>query len=139
MAPITNSSRPVCPLSPIDPYELFQPEITDTCVTLEAKNVPLNPPQTWRFQAKNDPLQRLFCTHHASDMLPIAATRCLTCPPGLIDPYEPFHPEIAATWMTFEAKNVPLISPQTWEFWTKNDPLHRPLRTHRACTMPLIV
>ena len=31
---------------PIDSYEQFQPEITATLVTLEAKNVPLNPPQT---------------------------------------------------------------------------------------------
>jgi len=26
-------------------------------VTLEAKNVPLNPPQEWGFQTKKDPLQ----------------------------------------------------------------------------------
>ena len=36
----------------MDPYEPFQPEITATLVTLEAKNVPLNPPQEWGFQAK---------------------------------------------------------------------------------------
>ena len=29
------------------PYEPFQPEITATWVTLEAKNVPLNPPQIY--------------------------------------------------------------------------------------------
>ena len=88
--------------------------------------MPLNPPQTWEFQAKNDPLQRLFCTHCASGMSPITASRCLTCPPGLSDPYEPFHREITATGVTLEAKNMPLISPQTWEFLTKNDPFQRP-------------
>ena len=30
---------------------------------------------------------------------------------------------------------MPLISPQKWEFLTKNDPLQRLLRTHQACTM----
>jgi len=109
----------VCPLGPIDPYEPFQPGITATWVTLEAKNVLLNPPQTWQFQAKNDPLQRLFWTHCASGMPPITAARCLICPPGLIDPYEPFHPEITATWVIFEANNVPLIAPQIWKFLTK--------------------
>ena len=80
-------------------------------MTLEDKNVLLNPPQTWGFQAKNDSLQRLLWTHCASDMPPITAARCLTCPPGLNDPYEPFHPEITATWVIFEAKNVPLMIP----------------------------
>ena len=41
----------------MDPYEPFQPEITATLVTLEAKNVLLNPPQKWGFQAKKDPLK----------------------------------------------------------------------------------
>ena len=31
----------------IDPYKAFQPEITVSQVTLEAKNMQLNPPQTW--------------------------------------------------------------------------------------------
>ena len=119
MAPVTYSSRLVGPLAPIDPYKPFQPEITATWVTLEAKNVPLIPPQTWWFQAKNGPLQRLFWTHCASGMPPITAARCLTCPLGLTDSYEPFHPEITATWVIFEAKNVPLAPPQIWEFLTK--------------------
>ena len=39
--------------------------MTATLVTLEleAMNVPLNPPQKWGFQAKNDPLKRSFWTH----------------------------------------------------------------------------
>ena len=62
---ITKSRVLTCPLGPIDPYEPFQPEITVTLSTLEAMNVPLDPPQTqkWGFQAKNDPLKRLFWTH----------------------------------------------------------------------------
>ena len=36
----------------IDPYGSFQTEITATWVILGDKNVPLNPPQTWGFQAK---------------------------------------------------------------------------------------
>ena len=116
MAPINYSSHLLCPLGPIDPYEPFQPEITATWVTLEAKNGLLNPPQTWGFQAKNDPLQRLFCTHYASFMPPITAARCLTCHPDLMDPYEPVHPEITATWVTLEAKNMPLISPEIGDF-----------------------
>ena len=63
IAPITNPRRLICHLGPIDPYESFQPEMSATLVTLEAKNAPLNPPQTWRFQAKNDPLKRSFRTH----------------------------------------------------------------------------
>ena len=119
MAPITNSRCLVCPMGRIDQYESFQPENTATRVTLEAKNMPLNTPQTWEFQAKNDPLQRLFCTHCTSGMPPITTVRCLTFPPALIVPYEPLHIEISATWVTLEAKSMPLISPQTWEFLTK--------------------
>ena len=52
-------------------------------------------------------------------MPPITAARCLTCPLDLIDSYEPFHPEITATWVMFEAENVPLNPPQIWEFLTK--------------------
>ena len=84
--------------------------------------MPLNPTQTWAswgFQAENDPLQRLFCTHYASFMPPITAARCLTCHPDLMDPYEPVHPEITATWVTLEAKNMPLISPEIGDFLTK--------------------
>jgi len=44
MAPITKSRCPTCPSGPIDPYGSFQPEITATWVTLEAKNMPLKPP-----------------------------------------------------------------------------------------------
>ena len=40
-------------LAPMDPYKPFQPEIPVTLVTSEAKNVTLNPPQEWGFQAKN--------------------------------------------------------------------------------------
>ena len=57
MAPIDKSSSLTCPLGPIDPHEPFQPEITATLVTLEAKNVTLNPPQEVGFQAKTEPLQ----------------------------------------------------------------------------------
>ena len=53
MAPITKSRSPTCPLSPIDPYEPLQREMLATWVTLEANNVPLNPPPTWQFLAKN--------------------------------------------------------------------------------------
>ena len=70
MAPITEPKCPTFPLGPIDPYESFQTEITATWVTLEDKNVPRNPPQTWGFQAKKDPLQRLFWTHCALGMPP---------------------------------------------------------------------
>ena len=45
MAPITKSRHLIFPSGPIDPYEPFQLEITATLVTLEAKNVPQNPPQ----------------------------------------------------------------------------------------------
>ena len=68
MAPITKSRHLTCPTGPTDPYESIQPEITATWVTLEAKNVPRNPPQTWGLQAKKDPLQGLFWTHFALDM-----------------------------------------------------------------------
>ena len=63
MAPIAESRHLLCPLGPIDPYEPFQPEITATLVTLEAMNVPLNPPKKWGFQAKNNHLKRSFWTH----------------------------------------------------------------------------
>ena len=73
MDPITEARCPTCPLVPIDSYKSFQPDITVTWMTLEAKNVPLNPPQTWgfQFQAKKDPLQRLFWTHCVLGMPPI--------------------------------------------------------------------
>ena len=58
IALITKSRYLTCPPGPIDPYQPFQPEVSATRVTLEAKNVPPNPPQTWGFQAKKDPLQR---------------------------------------------------------------------------------
>ena len=51
MALITKSRLWTCPPGPIDPYGPFQPEITATLVSLEAKNVTLNPPQEWGFQA----------------------------------------------------------------------------------------
>ena len=114
MGPITKSRCLTClALGLIDPCEPFQPEITVTWVTLEAKNVPWNPPQTWGFQAKNkkDPLQRLFWNHCALGMppiTPITKSRCLTCPLDLMDPNEPHQPEITVTWVTFEANNLPL-------------------------------
>ena len=37
-------------------------------VAMEVKNVPWNPFQTWGFQAKKDPVQRLFWTHCALGM-----------------------------------------------------------------------
>ena len=75
--------------------------------------MPLNPPQTWGCQAKNDPPETTILYALRIWRVPITAARCLTCPPGLIDPYEPFHPEVTATWVTLEAKSMPLISPQT--------------------------
>ena len=99
-------------------------------MALEAKNVPLNPPQNWGFQAKNDPLKRSFWTHRAPGMALITKLRCLRCPTGPIDPNEPFQPETTATWVTLEAKNVPLNPPQKWGFQAKKDPLKRWFRTH---------
>ena len=50
---LITKSRPLTyPLGPIDPYKPFQPEITVTLVTLEAKNVPLNPVRNWDFRLK---------------------------------------------------------------------------------------
>ena len=56
-----------------------------------------------------------------------------------MDPYEPFQPEITAICETLGANNPPLNpqQKQTREFLTKNAPLQRTLRTHRACTMAL--
>ena len=45
----------------------------------------------------------------------------MICPLGLIEPYKPFQPEITATYVALEAKNVPLRLPQTWGFQAKND------------------
>ena len=42
--------------------------------------------------------------HLSGPHLPNA--RCLTCPPGLIDPYEAFESEIKVTLVIFEATNV---------------------------------
>ena len=69
--PITKARCLKRPPGPINPCEIFQLEITATRVTLEANNQPMNPPQTWGFQAKKDPLQRLFWTHCAFSMPPI--------------------------------------------------------------------
>ena len=44
----------------MDPYEPFPSETPATLVTLEAKYVPLNPPQTWGFQAKKTLSSYLF-------------------------------------------------------------------------------
>ena len=123
MAPITKARRLSCPPGPIDPYEPFQPEITATLVTLEAMNVPLNPLQTWGFQAKKDPLKRWFWTHWAPVRAPITKSRLQICPPGPMDPSKPFQPEITATLVTLEAMNVPLNPPQKWGFQAKTDPL----------------
>ena len=101
----------MCALGLIDPNKLLQPELTVTWVTLEAKNVPWNPPQTWGFQAKKDPLQRLFwnpCALGMPPITPITKSRCLACPLGLMDPYEPHQPEITVVWVTLEANNLPL-------------------------------
>ena len=54
MAPITKARRWPFPLGLMDPYGLFHPEITAIWVTLEGKNVPLNPPQTWGVPAQKD-------------------------------------------------------------------------------------
>ena len=85
MAPIIEARCPTCLTGPIDPYESSQTEITATLVTLEAKNVPLNPPQKWGFQAKKDPLKRSFWTHWAPHMAPITKSRHWMCPLGPID------------------------------------------------------
>ena len=60
MASITKTILPICLSGPIDPYEPFEPEIPATLVTLEAKYVTPEPPQTWGFQAEKDPLKLLF-------------------------------------------------------------------------------
>jgi len=57
MDPFTKARRLTRPTGLIDPYKSFQPEIPATWVTLEDKNVPLNPPPTWGFSAKKDPLK----------------------------------------------------------------------------------
>ena len=63
---------------------------------------------------------------------PVTKSRHLTCTPGPIDPYEPFHPEITVTLVTFEANNVPLKlkPPQKWGFQAKKDPLKLLFWTH---------
>ena len=122
MAPISKSRHPICPSDPIDPYKPLQPEIPATLVTLEAKKVPPNPPQTWGFQAKRDPLRPVRTS--------ITKSRLLTCLPGPIDPCKPFHPEITASLVTLEAKDVPLNPPQEWGFQAKKDPPKRLFWTH---------
>ena len=131
-APITKSRLLISSLGPGDPSEAYQPQIPATLVTLEAKNVTLNPPQTWGFQAKKDPLNLSFWTHWAPGTAPITKSRRLTCPLGPIDPYEPFQPEITATLVTLEAKNVTLNPPQTWGFQAKKYPLKLSFQIHWA-------
>ena len=91
-------------------------------MTLEAKNVPLNHPQTWGFQAKKDPPSDYFGPVARMDAPCHQKARCLNCPQGRMNPYEPFQPEIAAMWVTLEAKNVLLNPPQTWGFRLKKTP-----------------
>ena len=59
MAPITKYRRLTCLPGAMDPYGPIQQEIKATLATLEA----MKPPQKWGFQAKNEPLKRLFWTH----------------------------------------------------------------------------
>ena len=122
----------LCPSGPIDPYEPFQPEITATLVTLEAKNVTLNPPQKLGFQAKKDPLKRSFWTQRApgTGRALITKSRRLICPSGPIDQYEPFQPEITDTLVTLEANNVPINPRQKWGFQAKTNPLKQSFWTH---------
>ena len=90
------------------------------------------PPQKWGFQAKNDPIKRLFWTQWAPVRTPITKSRRLICLSGPMDPYEPFQPEIPVTLVTLEAKNVPLNTLQKWGFHAKNDPLKRLFWIHWA-------
>ena len=78
MAPITKSRRLTRQAGPINPYEPLQPEITATLVTLEAKKMLLNPPQTWGFQVKKD--QGLWHGPH------LQISRHRICPLGPLDP-----------------------------------------------------
>ena len=139
MALITKSRHLICPSGPIDPYEPFQPEITVTLVTLEAKNIPLNPPQKWGFQAKKDPLNssdyfgpnehlpwppspnldikhvpwvpRIHMNHSNQKLQPLGRHwRPRTCPKRTCRPTP--HPS------------------QTWGFQAKKDPLQRLFWTH---------
>ena len=130
IAPITKSRHLKCPSGPIDPLEPLQPEITATLVTLEAKNGPLNPPQTEGFQGKDDPLKRSVWTHLALSMTPITKSINLTCLLSFIDPCKPFQPEIKVTWVTLEAKNVPLNPPQKWGFQAKKTLSSDHFKTH---------
>ena len=61
--PHTKTKLPICPPGPIDPPKPFQSEITVTWMTLEAMNVPLDPPPKWGFQAIKDTVKRWFWTH----------------------------------------------------------------------------
>ena len=130
--PITKSRLRICPPGPIDPSKPFQPEIpANTLVTLEAKNVPLNPHQRWGVHPKKHPLPPRCLTHRAPGRSPITKSRHLTCPSGPIDPSKPFQLQITVTWVTLEAKNMPPNPPQTlWGFQAKKDPLKPSFRTH---------
>ena len=95
----------------MEPSKPFQPGISATLGTLGAKTVPLNPLRHGDFRLKRpsqaiilDPLST--CHGHYR-----RKSRCLICPPGPMDPYEPLQPEITVTWATLEAKNVTLNPP----------------------------
>ena len=60
MALVTKSRQLTWPLGSIVPNKQLQLEITATLVILEAKNVPLNPPQRWGLQAKKDTSACIF-------------------------------------------------------------------------------
>ena len=92
--------------------------------------MPLNPPQILGFQAKKDPLKLSCWTHSAPVRAPITTSRRQTCPLGPMEPYEPFQPEITATLVTLEAKNVTLKPPQEWGFQAKTDVLKQTFWTH---------
>ena len=92
----------------MDPPKPFQPEITATLVTLEAKNMPLNPLRNGDFRLKTTLSSDHFgpIEHLAGPPSPNVDVPHV--PPGPIDPSKPFQPEITATLVTLDAKNVPL-------------------------------
>ena len=73
MGQITKARCPTCPLGPIDPYKSFQHEILATWVTLEAKNVLMNPLRHGDFRLKKT---------LSSDHLHLGPIEHLTWPPS---------------------------------------------------------
>ena len=77
-------------------------------MTLEAKNGRPTPLRHGDFKPKMTPSSDCFgpISHLTCPLSPKA--RYLTCPLGLMDPYEPYQPQITATWVTLEANNPQL-------------------------------